>query len=165
MEGGEPWEDPERLRDFAREFVRTGNAVTAAQSARVLNILYSARVWTDRLLRRPDVQGWVAEARAEGVDKPRPVTRETIADDLQEVFEQALPSGAFAAAVSAKKTQAEVLGLLEKNVRVTFGRDVKELSMDEIERELARLRSEGVVELLPSGVAEDGVEVYGGDVV
>ena len=54
-----------------------------------------------------------------------------------------------------------MLGLLEKNVRVTFGRDVKELSMEDLERELARLQSEGVIALLPSGVSEDGTEVYG----
>lgn len=158
-----PWENPDRLRDFAREFVRTSSGVSAAQAARVVNPQYRIVIWAEKLLKRGDVQGWIAEARAEGLDKPKPVTREAIADDLQEVFERALDANAFAPAVSAKKTQAEVLGLMEKNVRVTFGRDVKELSMDDLERELARLQSEGVIELLPNGVAEDGVEVYGGE--
>jgi hypothetical protein len=160
---GTPWENPDRLRDFAREFVRTGSGVSAAQAARVVNPQYRIVIWAEKLLKRSDVQGWVAEARTEGLDKPKPVTREAIADDLQEVFERALGDGAYAPAVSAKKTQAEVLGLMEKNVRVTFGRDVKELSMDDLERELARLQSEGVIELLPNGVAEDGVEVFGGE--
>lgn len=159
----EPWLDEDRLRDFAREFVRCGNAITAGQKARVANPQYRLEVWTQKLLKREDVQTWIAEYRAEGVDKPRQMTREVIADDLQEVFERALSDGAYAPAVTAKKTQAEVLGLMEKNVRVTFGRDVRELSMEDLERELARLQQEGVVALLPSEVTDDGVEVYDDD--
>ena len=156
-----PWEDPDRLRDFAREYARSNNALIAGQKARVANPQYRLEVWTQRLLKRADVQTYIAEARAEGLDKPRQVTRETIADDLQEVFERALPEGAFAAAVTAKKTQAEVLGLMEKNVRVTFGRDVKELTMEDLERELSRLQSEGAIELLAIGQSEDGIETFG----
>jgi hypothetical protein len=157
---GEPWESADSLRDFAVQFVRTGNATLAVQQARVVNPQYRVAIWAEKLLKRSDVQEYVGEARAAGVDKPRSMTREIIADDLQEVYERALHEGAYAPAVSAKKTQAEVLGLLEKNVRVTFGRDVKELSMEDLERELARLQSDGVIELLPSGVNEEGVQVY-----
>jgi hypothetical protein len=32
--------------------------------------------------------------------------------------------------------------------------------MEDLERELARLQSDGVIELLPSGVNEEGVQVY-----
>lgn len=156
-----PWEDPERLREFALEYVRTGSATTACQRARVSNSQYRMEIWTARLLKRVEVQGYVEQYRAEGVDKPKMVTRESIADDLQEVFERALPDAAYAAAVSAKKTQAEVLGLLEKNVRVTFGRNVEEWSTEDLERELARLQGEGVIALLPSSVTDEGIEVYG----
>lgn len=156
-----PWDDPERLREFALEYVRTGSATTACQKARVSNPQYRMEIWTARLLRRVEVVGYVEQYRLDGVDKPKLVTRESIADDLQEVFERALPESAFAAAVSAKKTQAEVLGLLEKNVRVTFGREVREWSTEDLERELSRLQGEGVITLLPSSVTEDGVEVYG----
>jgi hypothetical protein len=158
MDSESPTDDA--LRDFAAQFVKTGNATLAVQQARVVNVQYRNAIWAEKLLRRSDVQTYVAEVRAAGVEKPRSMTREIIADDLQEVFEQALAEKAFAPAVSAKKTQAEVLGLLEKNVRVTFGRDVKELSMEDLERELARLQSDGVIELTAIGQAEDGVTVY-----
>jgi hypothetical protein len=56
--------------------------------------------------------------------------------------------------VSAKKAQAELLGLMEKNVNVTFTGKVTEMPMEALEAELARLVGDGIVTLEKG---EDGV--------
>ena len=140
----------ERLPDFAREYVRCGNVITAIQRARVQNSMYRIAVWGEKLLADPDVQAMVAEAQAELDAEPKRVreyTRESLADDFQEVYERALEEGEFSPAVSAKAKQAELLGMMEKNVRLTVTTNVAEMSMEELERELARLTDEGVVDL------------------
>ena len=61
--------------------------------------------------------------------------------------------------MSAKAKQAELLGLMEKNVRVTVTTSVSDMSMEDLERELARLTEAGVVDL--SAVErDDGTVVY-----
>lgn len=140
----------ERLPDFAREYVRCGNPVTAIQRARVQNTMYRMAVWADKLLADPDVRAMIEDAQAELDAEPKrqkEYTRESIADDFQEVFERALEEGEFSPAVSAKAKQAEVLGLMEKNVRLTVTTNVAEMSMEDLERELARLTDEGVITL------------------
>lgn len=139
-----------RLPDFAREYVRCGNVVTAIQRARVQNSMYRIAVWGDRLLADPGVRAMIADAQAEldaEPKRPKEYTRESIADDFQEVFERALENEEFSPAVSAKAKQAELLGLMEKNVRLTVTTNVAEMSMEDLERELARLTDEGVITL------------------
>jgi hypothetical protein len=150
----------DRFPDFAREFVRTGNAVTAIQKSRVHNPMYRMSVWAERLLADPEIQKMIEEAEREFASLPavqqrhREYTRESIADDFQNLYEMAVEQGNVSPAVTAKAKQAELLGMMEKNVRVTVTTNVAEMSMEELERELARLTDQGVVTLTKN---EDGV--------
>ena len=150
----------DRFPDFAREFVRTGNAVTAIQKSRVHNPMYRMSAWAERLLADPEVQTMIKDAERELASLPvvqqrqREYTRESIADDFQNLYEMAVEQGNVSPAVTAKAKQAELLGMMEKNVRVTVTTNVAEMSMEELERELARLTDQGVVTLTQN---RDGV--------
>ncbi|MCM0032767.1 hypothetical protein [Sandarakinorhabdus limnophila] len=54
----------ERLWNFAREYVQSGNVVKAIQRARIQNPMYRTAVWADKLLADPAVQELVAIAEA-----------------------------------------------------------------------------------------------------
>ena len=150
-----PYENPDRLEIFAREYVRTGSLITAVQRAGVQNPAYRMSVWGERLLGRSDVSDWVEDERAvEAARGPKVYTREVITEDFQEIYERAMSEGEFTPAVSAKKAQAELLGLMEKNVNVTFSAKVTEMPMEALELELKRLIDDGVVTLEQG---EDGV--------
>lgn len=155
-----PWENEENLREFARQFVRSGNTMVAVQRARVQNPEMRLSVWADRLLARKDVQRYIAEYEQTEKREGRTYTREGIAEDFQEIFERAMAVNELAPAVSAKAKQAELLGLMEKNVRISVTTSVKDMSMEDLERELARLKEDGVITLT---AGEDGVFRAEGD--
>lgn len=149
------YDEPGRLETFAREYVRSGNVLTAIQRAGVQNPAYRMSVWGERLLARKDVSEWVRIAQAEEDAKPPKVyTREVITEDFQEIYERAMQEGELTPAVSAKKAQAELLGLMDKNVNVTFNTKVTEMPMEALELELKRLMDDGVVTLIAN---DDGV--------
>jgi hypothetical protein len=152
----------DRFPDFAREFVRTGNAVTAIQKSRVHNPMYRMSVWAERLLADPEIQRMIEVAETEAPKdrkKPKEYTRESLAEDFQNLYEMAVEQGDVSPAVTAKAKQAELLGLMEKNVRVTVSTSVAEMSMEELERELARLTDQGLV-TLTAVEKDDGSVVY-----
>lgn len=145
-----PWECEEHLREFARQYVKTGNSVSALQRSRVKNPEYRAIVWAERLLARSDVKRYVLEAQAESktvVQKERSFTRESLAEDFQDIYEKAMELEELSPAVAAKSKQAELMGLMEKNVRISVTTSVKDMSMEDLERELARLKDDGVITL------------------
>lgn len=151
-----------RFPDFAREYARTKNAVMAIQRSRVHNPMYRMSVWAERLLSDPEIQEMIAHAEKFVVDekrRPKEYTRETLVEDFQNLYEMAVEKNEISPAVTAKAKQAELLGLMEKNVRVTVTTNVAEMSMEELERELARLTDQGVIELTPVQ-SEDGSVVY-----
>jgi len=158
-----PYDDETRLFQFAREYARTGSLTIAIQRSGVQNPAYRMGVWGEILLTRPDVFARFEEEKA-AFEKERgnikPYTREAITEDFQEIYEQAMREGEFTPAVSAKKAQAELLGLMEKNVNVTFTTKVTEMPMEALELELKRLMDDGVVTLTRG---EDGVYGVGGD--
>ncbi len=156
-----PHEDPERLEDFARIYVETGSVTTAIQKAGVQNPQYRLAVWAQRLLARPDVRALVEIAEQEMSERravPKEYTRASIAEDFQQIYEQALNAEEFSPAVTAKAKQAELLGLMEKHVNVTFNARVTDMSMESLEEELKRLTDEGVVTLTEADytVIDDG---------
>lgn len=149
-----PWENEENLREFARQFVRSGNTMVAVQRARVQNPEMRLSVWADRLLARKDVQRYIAEYEQTEKREGRTYTREGIAEDFQEIFERAMAVNELAPAVSAKAKQAELLGLMEKNVNIRISTKVEEMSMEDLERQLAMLSEEGVIDMT---MGADGV--------
>jgi RecA-family ATPase len=73
----ESWNQPERLRLFAGEYIRTGNAFQAIRRARLQNPQYRMAVWAERLFARDDVQAMIAEAGADSSFEPAPETADT----------------------------------------------------------------------------------------
>ncbi|MEG7784109.1 hypothetical protein, partial [Listeria monocytogenes] len=89
-----------------------------------------------RLLARPDVRALVEIAEREMSERrsvPKEYTRASIAEDFQQIYEQALNAEEFSPAVTAKAKQAELLGLMEKHVNVTFNARVTDMSMESLE--------------------------------
>jgi hypothetical protein len=77
-----------------------------------------------------------------------------LAEDFQDIYEKAMELEELSPAVAAKSKQAELMGLMEKNVRISVTTSVKDMSMEDLERELARLKDDGVITLEQG---EDGV--------
>lgn len=133
-------DDPDVVRAFAEEYVRTGDAAVAARRVRWFDTRYSLGVWARRLLERPDVQTEILLARASGITERRVEehSREAVVQDLDEIREGAVQDGAWSAATGAVTTKARVLGYLDQTVtlRVTSAR---ELSLEDLRSMVAAL--------------------------
>lgn len=133
-------EDPELLRAWAEEYVRTGSPEAACRAVKWFDPRYSLRVWARKVAERPDVAVEVMLARAEGIVERRVEehSREAVVGDLDEIREGAVLDGAWSAAVGAVTTKARVMGYLDQHVRITVG-SARELSLEELRRQVAAL--------------------------
>ena len=121
---------------FAREYVRlralkTKNpAELACVRAGITNPEYHIKVVAERQLARPDVQRLVTEAETSGLTIERTeYTRDLFLDELQAVHERALDARNFTSAISAVKTQAQLLGFMDQTVNINHTVTAKDLDL------------------------------------
>jgi hypothetical protein len=121
---------------FAREYVRLkalkskNAAELACVRAGITNPEYHIKVVADRQLARPEVQRLIEEAETSGILIERTeYTRDLFLDELQAVHERALDAKNFTSAISAVKTQAQLLGFMDQTVNVNHTVTAKDLDL------------------------------------
>lgn len=121
---------------FAREYVRlralkTKNpAELACVRAGITNPEYHIKVVAERQLARVDVQRLISEAESSGLVIERTeYTRDLFLDELQAVHERALDAKNFTSAISAVKTQAQLLGMMDQTVNINHTVSAKDLDL------------------------------------
>jgi len=121
---------------FAREYVRLralkskNPAELACVRAGITNPEYHIKVVAERQLARPEVRRLVTEAETSGLTIERTeYTRDLFLDELQAVHERALDARNFTSAISAVKTQAQLLGFMDQTVNINHTVTAKDLDL------------------------------------
>ena len=150
---------------FARVYVeqRALKKANAAEIACVRSGITSPElnmsVVAARQLARPDVQRLIMEYEAQGVEvERREYTRDLFLDELQAVVQAAMEKGAFPSAISAVKTQAQLLGMLDQTVNINHSVSAKELDLATL-RAMVADRARPVIDVsVVRGLGYDGEE-------
>jgi hypothetical protein len=120
---------------FANAYVKNGrDGAAAVRKAGLQDPRYDMDYVVRQLLARPEVQAYVAQAEslaAVNRDVKR-YTREFFLHELQETREKAMESNQFGAAITATKTQAQLLGMMEQTVNINHSVSARELSLAEL---------------------------------
>ncbi len=121
---------------FAREYVRLralkskNPAELACVRAGITNPEYHIKVVAERQLARVEVQRLIAEAESSGMVIERTeYTRDLFLDELQAVHERALDAKNFTSAISAVKTQAQLLGMMDQTLNINHTVTAKDLDL------------------------------------
>lgn len=120
---------------FARVYIKTGDPVQAATQARVFVHGYDIRDVAIYNLERPETKRAIVKAQSKA-SAAAEFTRDSIVTELQEISERALNAGEFAPAITAKKTQAQLLGYLDQNITVNVKHDVTNYTDAQLEKML-----------------------------
>lgn len=126
---------PEKDAIFVKAYARTKDAVQACAQARIYAHGYDLRDVATVTLERPDIQRLIANAEDHSI--PTDITRDSIVSELQEIADRALSAGEFAPAITAKKTQAQLLGFLDQNMTLTVRHDVSTMTDEQLEKLIA----------------------------
>lgn len=137
--------DPESLATFVTEYVRRQNEPDAATHAVIAAQLREAR-WLphqigEMLLARPEIQAAISVVQS--AYKPREtkeVTLNTISTDMEVLYQEAKNARQFTAAIAAKKLQAELHGMLSKDININVKHSVSTMTDAELEK-LARKKA------------------------
>lgn len=113
---------PDQVALFVECYVRTNDALKAAQQAKLLNPMYAIEPTVARILEREDVQQAVAALKQKTKDKlvDVVVTRESLEAAAQNLHDVAVAGGDNKTALAALRFQAELRKLLgvEMNINV-----------------------------------------------
>jgi hypothetical protein len=126
----------ERDEIFARVYVeqRALKNPNAAEIACVKSGVSSPElnltIVASRQMARPEVQRLIMAIESEGVEIERKeYSRDLFLNELQAVVQQAMEAKAFPSAISAVKTQAQLLGMLDQTVNINHTVTAKDLDL------------------------------------
>lgn len=132
-------QDPEKLATFVTEYLRHDGkedaGVLAVGAADIRHPQYLPRGIADYLLASPEIQAAIKAARS--LYKPsaqKAVTAETIAQDMEIIYQRALDDRQYTAAIAAKKLQGEAAGVITKNIDINVKHTLTSMSDTELER-------------------------------
>jgi hypothetical protein len=120
---------------FASAYVRNGrDGAAAVRKAGLQDPRYDMDYVVRQLLSRPDVQVYVSQAEElSAINRDvRQYTREFFLHELQETRVRAMEANQFGAAITATKTQAQLLGMMEQTVNINHSVSARELSLSEL---------------------------------
>jgi hypothetical protein len=120
---------------FAKHFLRHGDAVQACVQARIVAPGYDIRDVAAYNLDREETKEALSRLKGKS-SVPTDLSRNSIVTDLEEIAQRALDAGEFAPAITAKKTQAQLLGYLDQNVTLTVKSEVSNYSTSQLEQML-----------------------------
>lgn len=143
---------------FANAYVRNGkDGAAAVRKAGLQDPRYDMEYVVRSLLARPDVQHYVAQAEElAAVNRDvKQYTREFFLHELQETRVRAMEANQFGAAITATKTQAQLLGMMEQTVNINHSVSARELSLAEL-RALVQKGMDGDDAKIVSGRVIDG---------
>jgi hypothetical protein len=129
-----PKYDPTQDAIFVATFVETGDPIIAATRANIQDPSTSIIVTAQRYINRPEIRAAIEVVQSLERDAPVKVTRDSIVESCQSIFEKALTDRQYASATGALKLQAALLGLLEQKITVSHSYKVEEMSNDELLR-------------------------------
>lgn len=151
----------DKLAIFVEHYRRTSDAVASCQRAGLRDLKYDIRVYAERVLARPDVQEALkalGDVEGGNVTAPQEITRATLVNDMQDVFDKSMTDGQYQAAIAAKKLQAHLTGHLVEEVKITHSYDVNMMT----DAQLEQIARAGLRDVTPkaiegeSKVVEDG---------
>ena len=125
--------NPDTDEMFVKIYLQTGDALDACIRAGYMTYGYEARAVADYLLDRPDIALAIKMGQAQNRTRaPIEITRDSIVSDLENIHASAFIEKEYGHAISAKKTQATLLGFVQENVQVTHRMDVKQMTDEQI---------------------------------
>lgn len=126
---------PEQVALFVECYVRTDDALKAAQQARLLNPMYTVETIVARLLERTDVQTAVAVLKKSKKDRVSvEVTRESLEAAAQNLHDTSMAAGDNKTALACLRFQAELRKLLGQDLTIHHKHSVTEMSDAELEK-------------------------------
>lgn len=125
--------DPKQVL-FCEEYARTGDAMLAITKAGIRSYEYTLPVLAQQLLAREDIRAAITAIKAASTPINIEVTRDTIIEDFQQIYQKAMDDSKLADAINAKRAQATVLGVMVVKTEITHKRSTKEMSDEELEK-------------------------------
>lgn len=130
-----PKHDPKIDADFVSIYVETGDPLIAAIRAGIQTADSSLIITANRYLARPEIRAAIDVVQSlERSGASVKVTRESIVESCQSVFESAQRDRQYGSAIAALKLQSALLGLLEQKIKVSHSYNVTEMSDTELQR-------------------------------
>lgn len=129
--------DDESDRDavFVEQFRLTGDPVAACVRAGIRDARYPITIVAQRQMQKPEIVAALkALSRIETNVAPIEVTRDSIIADMETVYQKALTDGQYASAISSKKLQSMLLGLLQQNINITHGFNPELMTTEQLMR-------------------------------
>lgn len=128
---------------FVREYVKTGDALLAFNRAGYVSGGVGAKVGAERTLARPEIRLALSVLAGMGIEKAEdipvdPLSRDGLVGKLEVIHEAAMTEAAFPSAISAVKTQAQLLGYMDTVVTVNHNVSARELSLDDLRQLVAK---------------------------
>lgn len=130
--------DPEKLAVFVQEYIRREQqadaGVVAVISSGLRHPQYLPHHVAEYLLGKPEIQAAIKAVRS--FYKPadvKEVSAQSLLTDAEDVYQRCVDDRQYNAAISAKKLQAEILGILKQQVDVNV-RHVVTMSDSDLER-------------------------------
>ena len=123
---------------FVSIYLKSGDAVASIiRSGHALHG-FDPRDVADSLLARSDILGLITESQKKVTRSPSEITRESIVTDFENIHSAAIAEKDYAAAIAAKKNQAQILGLIQENVQITHRMDVTSMSDEQLMKLLVK---------------------------
>lgn len=129
---------PDQIAVFIQEYVRREHqpdaGVLAVIAADLRDPQWLPHHVAEMILSKPEIQAAISAVRA--VYKPpeiKEVSAETITADAETIFEKAKNDRQYTAALAAKKLQAEIAGLLKKDININVRHSVETMTDEQLE--------------------------------
>ncbi len=130
----------------ARALKKQNAAEIACVRAGISNPELNMAIVAARQLAKPEVQDLIRHYENEGVEiERRDYTRDLFLDELQAVAQAALEAKAFPSVISAVKTQAQLLGMLDQTVNINHTVTAKDLDLQTLRAMVADRAARNVV--------------------
>lgn len=130
-----PQYDPNTDANFAMIYAETGDPIIAATRAGIQNQSESIIVTAQRYLMRPEIKAAIAVIQQLERETPAIViTRDSIIESCQAVFESAHRDRQYGSAIAALKLQSALKGYLDQKVTVSHDYNIKFMSTAELQR-------------------------------
>lgn len=139
---------PEKLAIFVQEYVRHDGQddahIIAVTRADLRDPQYHPATIAERLLAKPEIQAAIQAVKS--MYRPNAttdVTSDTIMNDMEALYQKCVDERQYTPAISAKKMQAEILGLLKRDINVNVKHSITGMSDAELEKIAKRGAIEG----------------------
>lgn len=131
-------QDPDKLATFVTEYLRNEGkedaGVLAVTAADLRHPQYLPHSIAEYLLATPEIQAACKAARS--LTRPavvKKVSAETISQDMEALYTRAMDDRQYTAAIASKKLQAELSGLLVKDININVKHSITSMSDAELE--------------------------------